>query len=78
MAIVLVCKIKFRSLRELGEDQPFTKRIFLIYDGIHYDSLVWNSTAQKSQSSDITIFGVEDSYMVEGAEAFVAVENKVI
>jgi len=57
-----------------GEDSPFTQRIYVIYDGIHYDCLVWNTSQNKE--NDVTIFGIQDNYMEQGCIAFVDAENK--
>jgi len=59
-----------------GEDQPFTQRMYLIYDGIHYDSLVWNPSNQQQQNQDVTLFSPTDLYMETGSVAFVAQEHK--
>jgi len=42
-----------------GEIEDFEKRIYLLYNGIHYDPLVMNH--QDNNESDITIFSPEDS-----------------
>jgi ubiquitin thioesterase OTU1 len=44
-----------------GETKDFTKRIYVLYNGIHYDPLVMNSIGnEENLNSDITIFEPED------------------
>jgi len=39
-----------------GEDKKFPKRIYILYNGIHYDPLIMNFCDGASNESDITIF----------------------
>lgn len=44
-----------------GETKDFTKRIYILYNGIHYDPLVINSIGnEENLNSDITIFEPDD------------------
>ncbi|ETL29406.1 hypothetical protein, variant 2 [Phytophthora nicotianae P10297] len=43
-----------------GEDQGFTQRLFLLYDGIHYDLVVEAPSATASESQDVTLFAIND------------------
>ncbi|KUF97740.1 Asparagine--tRNA ligase [Phytophthora nicotianae] len=56
-----------------GEDQGFTQRLFLLYDGIHYDLVVEAPSATASESQDVTLFAINDFSKVERASE-VAVE----
>ncbi|POM78476.1 OTU ovarian tumor protein-like cysteine protease [Phytophthora palmivora] len=56
-----------------GEDQGFTQRMFLLYDGIHYDLVVETPSATASESQDVTLFAINDFSKVERASE-VAVE----
>ncbi|KAE8895330.1 hypothetical protein PF005_g891 [Phytophthora fragariae] len=56
-----------------GEDQGFTQRMFLLYDGIHYDLVVEARSASASESQDVTLFAINDFTKVERASE-VAVE----
>ncbi|KAG1696187.1 hypothetical protein DVH05_018720 [Phytophthora capsici] len=56
-----------------GEDQGFTQRMFLLYDGIHYDLVVEAPSATASESQDVTLFAINDFTKVERASE-VAVE----
>ncbi|EEY53430.1 ubiquitin thioesterase OTU1-like protein [Phytophthora infestans T30-4] len=56
-----------------GEDQGFTQRLFLLYDGIHYDLVVEAPSATASESQDVTLFAINDFSKVEQASE-VAVE----
>jgi ubiquitin thioesterase OTU1 len=43
-----------------GEDQGFTQRMFLLYDGIHYDLVVESPSTSASESRDVTLFAIND------------------
>ncbi|KAF1774449.1 OTU domain [Phytophthora cactorum] len=43
-----------------GEDQGFTQRLFLLYDGIHYDLVVEAPSITASESQDVTLFAIND------------------
>ena len=57
-----------------GEDRSFLNRIYLLYDGIHYDAIV-STIVSKCQdtemSSDITVFSVTDQSVVEQIQVMV-------
>ncbi|OQS06376.1 ubiquitin thioesterase OTU1, partial [Thraustotheca clavata] len=46
-----------------GEDQGFTQRLFLLYDGIHYDAI----TEVDSRGNNKTLFAINDFVKVENA-----------
>ncbi|OQR90753.1 ubiquitin thioesterase OTU1-like protein [Achlya hypogyna] len=46
-----------------GEDQGFTQRLFLLYDGIHYDAI----TEVDARGHDKTLFAINDFAKVESA-----------
>ncbi|KAL4161549.1 hypothetical protein PRNP1_002103 [Phytophthora ramorum] len=56
-----------------GEDQGFTQRMFLLYDGIHYDLVVETPSTTASERQDVTLFAINDFTKVERASE-VAVE----
>ncbi|GMF30439.1 unnamed protein product [Phytophthora lilii] len=43
-----------------GRDQGFTQRMFLLYDGIHYDLVVEAPSTTASESQDVTLFAIND------------------
>jgi ubiquitin thioesterase OTU1 len=56
-----------------GEDRGFTQRMFLLYDGIHYDLVVESPSKTAPESRDTTLFSFNDFTKVERASE-VAVE----
>ncbi|GAB9462859.1 Otu ovarian tumor protein-like cysteine protease [Globisporangium polare] len=56
-----------------GEDQGFSQRMFLLYDGIHYDLVVESPSKTAAESRDTTLFSINDFAKVERASE-VAVE----
>ncbi|CAH8472807.1 unnamed protein product [Schistosoma turkestanicum] len=68
---IQICIVDIESCRIdcFGEDQNYTKRILLIYDGIHYDPL-----AQQCLSRDclITVFSANDDIILFEAQQLAA------
>lgn len=58
------------SLGAPGEDRSYAKRIFLIYDGIHYDCVVERGPEERRA------FDRDDSEALEGATAIGAEANR--
>jgi ubiquitin thioesterase OTU1 len=50
-----------------GSDQGYKERIYVLYDGIHYDILVRNISEDMDSSMDITVFSPIDKFAYEGA-----------
>uniref|UniRef100_A0A6B2LIS6 Ubiquitin thioesterase OTU n=1 Tax=Arcella intermedia TaxID=1963864 RepID=A0A6B2LIS6_9EUKA len=43
-------------------EAKYSQRVYLLYDGIHYDVLVWNLVPSSPQSDfDVTVFNAKDS-----------------
>jgi len=60
-----------------AEDQGYSSRVYLIYDGIHYDCLVWNILpSQPSPDFDVTIFNPKDASVEKEFEKFMEKEHK--
>jgi ubiquitin thioesterase OTU1 len=56
-----------------GEDKNYGKRIYLVYDGIHYDALVWTSNPN-SKAWDVTVFDPKNKTAEDGCVAFMKKE----
>uniref|UniRef100_K3X230 Ubiquitin thioesterase OTU n=1 Tax=Globisporangium ultimum (strain ATCC 200006 / CBS 805.95 / DAOM BR144) TaxID=431595 RepID=K3X230_GLOUD len=56
-----------------GEDQGFSQRMFLLYDGVHYDLVVESPSKTAPESRDTALFPINDFSKVERASE-VAVE----
>ena len=52
-----------------GQEHKHDKRIYVIYDGIHYDVLVKNYSENESEASDIVIFDTNDDATYQAAIA---------
>ena len=55
---ISVINIQTNSISTFGEDKPYPQRIYLIYNGIHYDPLVMAMT--HDNKDDKTIFASDD------------------
>jgi len=64
-----ICAVSIQNLRAdvFGEDLDFDNRIYVIYDGIHYDVLVRNTDESAAEGSDATIFPANDGVAFTGA-----------
>lgn len=51
-----------------GEDQGHSQRMFLLYDGIHYDLVVEAPSAAASERQDVALFAINDFAKVRGRE----------
>lgn len=41
---IAVVLIQTGEVQRFGQDKSFTERIFLLYDGVHYDAVVWSDS----------------------------------
>jgi ubiquitin thioesterase OTU1 len=50
-----------------GQDGKYNKRIYLLYDGIHYDVIARNISSDMEESFDKVVFDPKDKYAYDGA-----------
>lgn len=76
---VLVRLIHVRSIFTIvGEEKQYKKRIYLLYDGIHYDPLVWNLAPEANNKDwDVKVFNPDDYKLEQAAQAFARKEFQV-
>lgn len=55
-----------------GQDQGYSQRVYVLYDGIHYDALARNRSESSSESTDQTKFRPEDDEALEQAKRLAA------
>jgi len=59
-----------------AEEQGYSQRVYLIYDGIHYDCLVWNLLpSNPSPDFDVTVFNSKDAAIASEFEKFMTKEH---
>jgi ubiquitin thioesterase OTU1 len=58
-----------------GEGLGLPSRVYVLYDGIHYDVIARNTSEDAPEASDITVFRPDDPVALEGA-LYVAAELK--
>jgi ubiquitin thioesterase OTU1 len=64
--IQIVCiDVKTNRADIYGEDKNYSQRIYLLYNGIHYDPLVMNLDVDVDSLTDITIFDSNDTNTFE-------------
>lgn len=54
--MITVVDIQTNNAYSYGEEGGFVKRIFVIYDGVHYDALAQASDESAPESDDVTVF----------------------
>eukprot|EP00762_Andalucia_godoyi_P006020 ANDGO_00052.mRNA.1 Ubiquitin thioesterase OTU1 len=61
---VEICAWDIRTAQPLvfGEAAGYVERVYLLYDGIHYDALVMNPVQDGPVDFDISVFDPEDTY----------------
>ena len=78
--LLSVSAVSVSPPRRAGEDQGHARRIFLIYDGIHYDCIVERTPppapAVPAASEERRIFDSADAEALEGATAVGAAANR--
>jgi len=47
-----------------GEDKDFAQRLFLLYDGVHYDPIAETQNLNAPVQDDITLFDIKDNAKV--------------
>jgi len=64
-----ICTIDVNSLsiNVFGSEQNFKRRIYLLYDGVHYDVIARNISEDMPEEMDVTIFKPLDNAASEGA-----------
>ena len=68
-----LCVVNIQSLTHIiyGQESFYDKRIYLLYDGLHYDAIVRNIYEDASEDTDEKVFITSDKYALEGALVFV-------
>ena len=76
-----ICAFDIKSTRmdRYGEDKKYSNRIYLLYDGIHYDALAFSPLEEtlEYEDLDVTVFSVDDFNMQAKARDVVKQINKV-
>jgi len=57
---IAIVDVQTNRIDIFGQDKNYTSRIYLLYNGIHYDPLVLNFDESSEPDTDITIFDSED------------------
>jgi len=58
---IAIVDVQTNRIDLFGQDKNFENRIFILYNGIHYDPLVINFDEAADQESDLTIFKTSDN-----------------
>ena len=58
---IAVVDVQTERIDIFGEDKDYASRIYILYNGIHYDPLVLNFDESAEPESDITVFDSDDN-----------------
>jgi hypothetical protein len=72
-----ICDIQRGRIEIFGHLKNFFQRVYLIYDGIHYDPLALSYSGDLPEDMDITIFHPKDLYVWDCAQKITEEENLV-
>jgi hypothetical protein len=61
-----------------GQGQDFAQRVYVIYDGIHYDPLAFAFDSELPADMDVTIFNPKDEFVHSKALELTKDANKAI
>eukprot|EP00330_Aristerostoma_sp_ATCC50986_P000627 CAMPEP_0114589502 /NCGR_PEP_ID=MMETSP0125-20121206/11925_1 /TAXON_ID=485358 ORGANISM="Aristerostoma sp., Strain ATCC 50986" /NCGR_SAMPLE_ID=MMETSP0125 /ASSEMBLY_ACC=CAM_ASM_000245 /LENGTH=292 /DNA_ID=CAMNT_0001786403 /DNA_START=66 /DNA_END=944 /DNA_ORIENTATION=- len=68
---VEICAVDISQVRAsvYGSDQKYDHRVYVMYDGIHYDAMARNISEDMDEKMDKVIFNPADQYAYDGALA---------
>jgi ubiquitin thioesterase OTU1 len=66
-----ICAVDISSLvpNIFGSDGNYDNRVYVLYDGLHYDVIARNISDDMEEAYDTTVFSPKDNYAFEGAMA---------
>eukprot|EP01135_Chromosphaera_perkinsii_P004307 Nk52_evm19s276 gene=Nk52_evmTU19s276 len=72
-----ICALDTQTVRvdRFGEDANYKERVFVIYDGIHYDAIAVASSSSAPESKDKTVFSADDQLTFSKAVSFLDAAN---
>ena len=70
-----VVDVQTNRIDVFGQDKSYKSRIYLLYNGVHYDPLVMNFDETSEPDSDITIFDSEDNKVSESFKNLIKMYN---
>lgn len=59
-----------------GTEEDYKQRVFVIYDGIHYDALAFNFDESLPEETDVTTFAPKDQVVLDKARALCAEQHR--
>jgi len=68
---IAIVDVQTNRIDLFGQDKNYENRIYILYNGIHYDPLVINFDENADSDSDLTIFKSKDNQYMEIFKNFV-------
>ena len=62
---IAIVDVQTNRIDLFGEDKNYSNRIFILYNGVHYDPLVINFDESADSDSDLTIFKTNENDILE-------------
>jgi len=73
---IAIVDVQTNRIDLFGQDKNYSNRIFILYNGIHYDPLVINFDESADPDSDITIFKTNEDNIFDIFKTYVKTFNE--
>lgn len=74
---IAVSDVKSGRLDIYGQDKKYPRRVYLLYDGIHYDPLAFTFDLSLPKEADVTLFSPSDQRVQQQAQQLTTTERQV-
>lgn len=68
---IAIVDVQTNRIDLFGQDKNYSSRIFILYNGVHYDPLVINFDESADPDSDLTVFKTNEHYIFDLFKEFV-------
>ena len=68
---IAIVDVQTNRIDLFGQDKNFSNRIFILYNGVHYDPLVINFDESADPDSDLTVFKTNENYIFDLFKSYV-------
>ena len=68
---IAIVDVQTNRIDLFGQDKNFTNRIFILYNGVHYDPLVINFDESADPDSDLTVFKTSENEIFDLFKSYV-------
>jgi len=73
---IAIVDVQTNRIDLFGQDKNYSNRIFILYNGVHYDPLVINFDESADPDSDLTVFKTNENEILELFKTYVKKFNE--